>query len=117
MERLQDFEVAKPGSPISALKRSRKFKTCAVLLAGVLLVIVSYPVLLRQIGSYLIVQDALRPAAAIVVLAGQTPVRELEGARLYHAGLAPQVIIVRDRRNAESEALQQLRIKKPQSWN
>ena len=115
MERLQDFEVVTPGSAVCALKGSRKFKFCAVLLAGMLLGL-SYAVLLRQIGSYLIVQDALRPATAIVALAGQTPFRELEAARFYHAGLAPRVVIVRDGRNAESEALQQLGIKKPQSW-
>jgi uncharacterized SAM-binding protein YcdF (DUF218 family) len=114
MERLQDFEVA-THSAVCALKGGRKFKCCAVLLAGMLLGLFSYAVL-RQIGSYLIVQDALRPATAIVALVGHTPFHELEAARLYQAGLAPQVVIVRDGRNAESEALQHLGIKKPQSW-
>jgi uncharacterized SAM-binding protein YcdF (DUF218 family) len=72
--------------------------------------------MLRQIGSLLIVEDSLRPAAAIVALGGQAPFREIEAAKLYHGGLAPQVVIVREAPSAESEALQRLGVKKVPQW-
>ena len=43
------------------------------------------------IGSWLVVQDPLAHADAIVVLSGRLPERALEAARLYHAGYAEQV--------------------------
>jgi uncharacterized SAM-binding protein YcdF (DUF218 family) len=45
------------------------------------------------IGQWLVVQDPLVHADAIVVLSGQLPERALEAARLYHAGYAEQVWI------------------------
>ena len=62
------------------------------------------------------VEDPLRPAAAIVALGGQTPFREMEAANFYRSGFATQVFIVREAPNAESDALKQLGIKKPQTW-
>lgn len=116
MVKVRDFEAAKLGSPVCALIKSWKFKFCGVLLAVLLLTAFAYVLLLQQIGAFLIVEDSLRPATAIVALAGQTPFRELEAARLYRAGLAPQVIIVREAPDAEAAALQQLGIKKNQTW-
>ena len=72
--------------------------------------------ILREIASFLIIEDSLQPAAAIVALGGQTPFREIEAARLYHAGLAPVVILVREARSAEWEALQHLGVKKVHEW-
>ena len=72
--------------------------------------------ILREIASFLIVEDSLQPAAAIVALGGQTPFREIEAARLYHAGLAPQIVIVREAPNAQSEVLLQLGVKRVQEW-
>lgn len=46
-----------------------------------------------NIGQWLIVQDPLAHADAIVVLSGRLPERALEAARLYHAGYAEQVWI------------------------
>lgn len=45
------------------------------------------------IGRWLVLQDPLAHADAIVVLSGNLPVRALEAARLYNAGYAPQVWI------------------------
>jgi uncharacterized SAM-binding protein YcdF (DUF218 family) len=72
--------------------------------------------ILREVASFLLVEDTLRPAGAIVALAGHTPFREIEAAKLYRAGLAPQVIIVREALTVEAEALKQIEIRKPQSW-
>ena len=49
-------------------------------------------------------------------MAGQTPFREMEAAKLYQAGWAPQIFVVREAVTDESQALKQLGIKKPQSW-
>jgi uncharacterized SAM-binding protein YcdF (DUF218 family) len=40
----------------------------------------------------------------------------MEAAKLYRAGWAPQVVIVRQPPNAETEALRELGIKRPQGW-
>ena len=46
-----------------------------------------------DIGQWLVVQDPLAHADAIVILSGQLPERAIEAARLYHAGYAEQVWI------------------------
>jgi len=48
------------------------------------------------LGSFLIVRDAARPADAIVVLSGSVPDRMLEAVDLYHARLAPRIILTRE---------------------
>jgi uncharacterized SAM-binding protein YcdF (DUF218 family) len=72
--------------------------------------------MLRGIAAFLIVEDSLDRAAAIVALAGQTPFREMEAAKLYRAGWSPQVIIVGGAPSAETEALRELGFKQPQLW-
>lgn len=50
-------------------------------------------------GRVLVVADSLPPAAdAIVVLAGSVPDRVLEAADLYRGGVAPRVVLTRERR-------------------
>ena len=66
--------------------------------------------ILRAVGSFLVREDTLQQAQAIVALAGQTPFRELETAKLYRAGWAPLVIIVRGAQSDEAKALLALRI-------
>jgi uncharacterized SAM-binding protein YcdF (DUF218 family) len=49
-------------------------------------------------GRWLIVADPLPAAAdAIVVMAGSVPDRSLEAADLYRSGLAPRVVVTRER--------------------
>src|SRR5438876_1073297 len=49
-------------------------------------------------GRLLVVADPLPPRAdAIVILAGSVPDRTLEAADLYRAGLAPRVVVTRER--------------------
>jgi uncharacterized SAM-binding protein YcdF (DUF218 family) len=61
---------------------------------GILAVLtVAAIVVFLNIGEWLVVQDALVHADAIVVLSGRLPERALEAARLYHAGYAEQVWI------------------------
>ena len=47
------------------------------------------------VGRWLVVEDPLDKAQAIVVLSGRMPVRAKEAARLYNAGYAPQVWLTR----------------------
>ena len=57
-----------------------------VLLAAMLLVGFAHVPILREMASFLIIEDSLEPAAAIVALGGVPPFREIEAARLYRAG-------------------------------
>jgi uncharacterized SAM-binding protein YcdF (DUF218 family) len=59
-----------------------------VLLASVL-------VIFFGVGRWLVAEDPLEKAQAIVVLSGGMPVRALEAARLYHQGYASQVWLTR----------------------
>ncbi len=48
---------------------------------------------LARLGSWLIVEDALEPAHAVVVLSGHMPLRAREAAKLYGQGFAARVWI------------------------
>src|SRR2546428_10536982 len=63
---------------------------CALIV--LLLIWQAYTPFLHWMAAVLIVDDPLRPASAIVVLAGGPPFRALEAAELYHAGWAPHVV-------------------------
>lgn len=87
-----------------------------VLVAGLLLAGLANAPILRGIADFLIVEDSLERAAAIVPLGGQTPFREMEAAKLYRAGWAPRVVIVQGASNTESQALRDLGIRKREAW-
>jgi len=63
--------------------------------AAVLVVIMPAAWAIRGVGQWLVVQDALEPAQAIVVLSGRMPVRAREAAEIYRQGFAAQVWITR----------------------
>ncbi len=63
--------------------------------AAVLVVIMAAAWAIRGVGQWLVVQDALEPAQAIVVLSGRMPVRAREAAEIYREGFAAQVWITR----------------------
>jgi uncharacterized SAM-binding protein YcdF (DUF218 family) len=111
------FSAFRSAQPTKAQFYSRRtLYIGAGLLFGIVLVgFVELP-LFRGIGSFLIVEDPLEPAAAIVSLGGHLPFREMEAAKLYRDGWAPQVIVVRAAPSAEFEALQALKINKEQEW-
>jgi uncharacterized SAM-binding protein YcdF (DUF218 family) len=102
---------------LTKLQKGRLFQCFAVLVAGLLLAGFARVPILRGIALFLIVEDPLEHAAAIVPLAGQTPFREMEAAKLFRAGLAPQVVIVQGAPNAESEALRDLGIRTRGGWD
>jgi len=88
----------------------------AALLVAIVLVGFAHASIFRSVATFLIVEDPLEPAAAIVVLGGHLPFREMEAARLYSAGLAPKVVLVRGARREEWKALQDLRIEVKEGW-
>jgi len=65
---------------------------------------------LRRVGAYLVVEDVLEPASAIVVLGGSAPLRALEAARLYKDGWAPRIILIQSQRKEDFYAFESLGI-------
>jgi uncharacterized SAM-binding protein YcdF (DUF218 family) len=53
-------------------------------------------IFLLFVGRWLVVEDPLEKAQAIVVLSGRMPVRALEAGKLYRAGYAPEVWLTRN---------------------
>ena len=75
------------GEPPRASRSSAPWIIAIVLmLAGA-----TFVALFLGVGRWLVVEDPLEKADAIVVLSGRVPMRALEAARLYGAGWAPQV--------------------------
>lgn len=62
----------------------------------------------RNVGRWLVVQDTLQPARAIVVLSGRLPFRSMEAAQIYRQGLAPEVWLFMEEPSAAYEALLKL---------
>lgn len=89
--------------------RRRAMGWGAGLLAVTLLALGHVP-LLRGIGAFLVIEDPLEPATAIIVLGGGVPFREMEAAELYHAGWAPRLMLVRAKQPEEQQVLQVLGI-------
>lgn len=58
-----------------------------------MVIIVAAAIVLLGIGQWLVVQDPMTHADAIVILSGRMPERALEAARLYHSGYADKVWI------------------------
>ena len=66
-----------------------------VLVAIIAGLIVVALIIFLGVGRWLVVEDPLEKAQAIVVLSGRMPMRAQEAARLYNAGWAPQIWLTR----------------------
>jgi uncharacterized SAM-binding protein YcdF (DUF218 family) len=95
---------------------SRAVVPVAVLLGLLLLLAVVREPLLAAVGSFLVVEDPLQPAAAIVALGGGLPFREMEAAALYGAGWADQVLLVPGEQREADRALQAIGVTVPAEW-
>ena len=73
-------------------RRDYVLQWMACALVVLLLIWQAYTPFLHWMATVLIVDDPLRQASAIVILAGGPPFRALEAAELYHAGWAPHVV-------------------------
>ena len=67
----------------------------AVLFAAFVGLVLGASIIFLGVGRWLVVEDPLGKAQAIVVLSGGMPVRAREAAKLYNAGYAPQVWLTR----------------------
>lgn len=77
-------------------KRSARQTTRWVVLSAILALLLILSVYgFRHVGAWLVVQDPLQRADAIVVLSGGLPDRALWAAELYREGYAPEVWISR----------------------
>jgi uncharacterized SAM-binding protein YcdF (DUF218 family) len=80
---------------------ARKHSLRSVVLAIVLLICVAVVFAFRGAGRWLVREDALGPADAIVVLSGGLPARADEAARMYLQGYAHEVWVSRPASPAE----------------
>jgi uncharacterized SAM-binding protein YcdF (DUF218 family) len=87
------------GTNIGARIQTRRV---ALIALGVMLILTAIVVL--GVGRWLVVEDPLEKAEAIVVLSGRIPVRAIEAARLYRAGYASQIWLTRPEQPAASLA-------------
>ncbi|MGC1415708.1 MAG: YdcF family protein [Candidatus Acidiferrum sp.] len=69
----------------------KKRRKSQILLGFLALTLLSAVLLLLFVGRWLVVQDPLAKAQAIVVLSGRMPMRAMEAAKLYREGYAPRV--------------------------
>jgi uncharacterized SAM-binding protein YcdF (DUF218 family) len=90
--------------PVNRTRRAARL----VLLSLVIVLIAFGTALLLGVGRWLVVEDPLDKAQAIVVLSGRLPMRAKEAARLYNAAYAPQVWLTRSSEPAAS--LQEMHI-------
>jgi uncharacterized SAM-binding protein YcdF (DUF218 family) len=65
---------------------------------------------LKRVGGWLVINDQLQPARAIVVLSGLTPYRAMEAASIFHQGWAPEVWLFKDDPRGIPEAFARLGI-------
>ena len=94
-----------------ARRRSRIFLYLGLGVIGIcVLAYFAHPIVLRSLGAYLVAEDVLQPASAIIVLGGRSPLRALEAAKLYKDGWAPTVILNQPLRREDFYAFQSLGI-------
>ncbi len=86
-------------------KRRRFIWTLAFLLVACLGAFVAW---LPKLGAWLVIQEPLQTADAIVILGGNLPFRSQEAAALYRQGWAGQVWITAPEQAAELEAVKNL---------
>ena len=67
----------------------------------------------RQLGAWLVVEDPLVPARAVVALGGELPFRAMEAASIYRQGWALEVWLTQPPQDAGDAALRQLGIQVP----
>jgi uncharacterized SAM-binding protein YcdF (DUF218 family) len=95
-------------SSAAAAHARKRHLARAILLTLVVGVIAFTAASFFGVGRWLVVEDPLDKAQAIVVLSGRIPMRAKEAARLYKAAYAPQVWLTRA--NEPAASLQEMHI-------
>jgi uncharacterized SAM-binding protein YcdF (DUF218 family) len=67
----------------------------------------------RGLGAWLVVEDPLSPARAVVALGGEVPFRAIEAASIYRQGWASEVWLTRPPQDAGETALHEHGIQEP----
>jgi uncharacterized SAM-binding protein YcdF (DUF218 family) len=76
--------------------RSARPKRSAIIVSGIFIAIILMALLfVLDVGRWLVDEDPLAKAQAIVVLSGRPPIRALAAAQLYREGFAPEVWLTR----------------------
>jgi hypothetical protein len=96
-----------PSSADAPTAWKRHFRSVVLLTLTLVVLILAVGVFLG-VGRWLVVEDPLEKAQAIVVLSGRIPIRAKEAARLYNAGYAPQIWLTRT--NEPAASLQEMHI-------
>jgi hypothetical protein len=81
--------MAPESSSETTVPRHQRRRRIVLVFAGV--VLLGAVVVLLCIGRWLVVEDPLEKAQAIVVLSGRMPLRTMEAAKLYREGYAPKI--------------------------
>ncbi len=74
---------------------SRRLRRAFIVLAVLVVLAGAASWVFFRMGRWLVVEDALEPAHAIVVLSGRMPLRAREAAEIYRQGFAAQVWVTR----------------------
>ena len=81
-----------------------RFRRWQVLLAIGCCCVVVAAVIFFGIGRWLVMEDPLEKASAIVVLSGAMPARAIEAGKLYREGYAPEIWLTHSLEPAETLA-------------
>jgi hypothetical protein len=81
--------MANKSSSETTVPRHQRNRRIVLVLAGT--VLLGAVVFLLCMGRWLVLEDPLEKAQAIVVLSGRMPLRTMEAAKLYREGYAPKV--------------------------
>ncbi|HEX9666328.1 MAG TPA: YdcF family protein [Thermodesulfobacteriota bacterium] len=89
-----------------------KFVVPIFIIAGLIISYHNY--ILISLGSYLITEDPLERADAIVVLAGSVPDRVLEAVDIFKQGYAPFIILTKEEKSTGYDRLLNLGLRIPE---
>src|SRR5258708_9034136 len=92
--------MATPDNPVVVSRpRGRAWR---IFLIGATVSLILAAVIFFGLGPWLVVEDPLVKAQAIVVLSGAMPLRAIEAAKLYHEGYAPEIWLTRSAEPGET---------------
>jgi uncharacterized SAM-binding protein YcdF (DUF218 family) len=101
-----------------ARARGRRWLAIAsIVVAAVAFAYVLRVPILEAIGHYLVVEEPLEPADAIIVPSGSFPDRILEAVTLYQQGFAPRILLCRERENPAFRRLREMGVGVPHGYD
>ena len=92
---MADAAPLKTSSPRQIPVKKSVVRKAVICLIVALAIILCFVIAFRGVGRWLVREDPLAPADAIVVLSGSMPYRAEEAAKVYQMGYAPEVWVSR----------------------